>query len=97
MQNTDGTPSDTAEVPVASATPEEQAQLAETTEPEMSIAELPPHLNPAHEDFDPSAGLERWAEQMDVYTGPDAMLDFNQVDYVHIDLSEANPSATCRT
>ena len=29
---------------------------------------------------------------MDVYTGPDAMLDFNQVDYVHIDLSEANPS-----
>lgn len=92
MQNTDGTPSDTAEVPVASATPEEQAQLAETTEPEMSIAELPPHLNPAHEDFDPSAGLERWAEQMDVYTGPDAMLDFNQVDYVHIDLSEANPS-----
>lgn len=25
-----------------------------------------------------------------VYTGPDAMLDFNQVDYVHIDLSEAN-------
>ena len=43
MQNTDGTPSDTAEVPVASATPEEQAQLAETTEPEMSIAELPPH------------------------------------------------------
>lgn len=92
MQNTDGTPSDTAEAPVASANPEEQAQPAEATEPEPNIAELPPHLNPTHEDFDPSAGLERWAEQMDVYTGPDAMLDFNQVDYVHIDLSDANPS-----
>ena len=92
MQNTDGTSSDTAEAPVTSANPEEQAQPAETTEPEPNITELPPHLNPAHEDFDPSTGLERCAEQMDVYTGPDAMLDFNQVDYVHIDLSDANPS-----
>lgn len=39
-----------------------------------------------------AAGLEKWAEQMDLYTGPDALLDFNQVDYVHIDFSHANPS-----
>ena len=29
---------------------------------------------------------------MDIYTGPDAMLNFNRVDYVHIDLTAANPS-----
>lgn len=39
-----------------------------------------------------TAGLEKWAEQMDLYTGPDALLDFNQVDYVHIDFTHANPS-----
>lgn len=38
------------------------------------------------------AGLERWGRQMDRYTGPDALLDFNQVDYVHIDITESNPS-----
>ncbi|QRZ62140.1 DNA helicase [Rothia sp. ZJ932] len=43
-----------------------------------------------------AAGLERWAEQMDLYTGPDALLDFNQVDYVHIDLSNANPSGVAQ-
>ena len=53
---------------------------------------LPPHLDPASNSFDPAAGLERWAEQMDIYTGPDAMLNFNRVDYVHIDLTAANPS-----
>ena len=53
---------------------------------------LPPHLDPASHSFDPAAGLERWAEQMDIYTGPDAMLNFNRVDYVHIDLTAANPS-----
>lgn len=52
----------------------------------------PEYLDPSSPAFDPSAGLERWAQQMDVYTGPDAMLDFNQVDYVHINLSDANPS-----
>ena len=88
-QHAPGTPADTAQPAAAAATSaEETHEVAD----EINIAELPAHLNPAHEDFDPSAGLERWAEQMDVYTGPDAMLDFNQVDYVHIDLSEANPS-----
>ncbi len=82
-QNTAGIPANTA----APANPAE-AEL----DVELDLANLPPHLNPSHADFDLSAGLERWAEQMDVYTGPDAMLDFNQVDYVHIDLSEANPS-----
>lgn len=53
---------------------------------------IPAHLDPASDSFDPAAGLQRWAKQMDIYTGPDAMLDFNQVDYVHIDLSHANPS-----
>ena len=88
-QHAPGTPADTAQPAAAAVTSaEETHEVAD----EINIAELPAHLNPAHEDFDPSAGLERWAEQMDVYTGPDAMLDFNQVDYVHIDLSEANPS-----
>ncbi len=88
-QHAPGAPADTAQPAAAAATSaEETHEVAD----EINIAELPAHLNPAHEDFDPSAGLERWAEQMDVYTGPDAMLDFNQVDYVHIDLSEANPS-----
>ena len=27
---------------------------------------LPPHLDPASHSFDPAAGLERWAEQMDL-------------------------------
>lgn len=88
-QHAPGTPADTVQPAAAAATSaEETHEVAD----EINIAELPAHLNPAHEDFDPSAGLELWAEQMDVYTGPDAMLDFNQVDYVHIDLSEANPS-----
>lgn len=42
------------------------------------------------------AGLEAWAEQMETYTGPDAMLDFNQVDYVHIDLTDANSSGVAQ-
>lgn len=37
-------------------------------------------------------GLEAWERQMDLYTGPDALLDFNQVDYVHIDITDSNPS-----
>lgn len=41
---------------------------------------------------DVRAGLERWSHQMDLYTGPDALLDFNQIDYVHIDLTGSNPS-----
>lgn len=36
--------------------------------------------------------LERWLHQVDVYTGPDALLDFNLVDNVHIDLTDSNPS-----
>lgn len=36
--------------------------------------------------------LDRWLRQVDVYTGPDALLDFNPVDNVHIDLSGSNPS-----
>lgn len=36
--------------------------------------------------------LGRWLKQVDVYTGPDALLDFNPVDNVHIDLSNSNPS-----
>ncbi|MCP3424871.1 hypothetical protein NBM05_02205 [Rothia sp. AR01] len=36
--------------------------------------------------------LGRWLQQVEVYTGPDALLDFNRVDNVHIDLTESNPS-----
>lgn len=36
--------------------------------------------------------LDPWLRQVDAYTGPDALLDFNLVDNVHIDLTEANPS-----
>lgn len=56
-----------------------------------------PHMSfaPAAEtdpEQDLRRGLEAWSHQMDLYTGPDALLDFNQVDYVHIDLTDANPS-----
>jgi hypothetical protein len=67
--------------------------LENTAAKEPRSAEFQPeYLDPSSPAFDPSGGLERWAQQMDVYTGPDAMLDFNQVDYVHINLSDANPS-----
>lgn len=33
---------------------------------------------------------------MEIYTGPDAMLDFNPVDYVHIDLTDANSSGVAQ-
>ncbi|MGQ1796647.1 hypothetical protein ACT4S5_05835 [Kocuria oceani] len=36
--------------------------------------------------------LQPWTRQMDAYTGPDTLLDFNQVDNVCIDLTEANSS-----
>ena len=66
--------------------------LENTAAKEPRGAEFQPeYLDPSSPAFDPSAGLERWAQQMDVYTGPDAMLDFNQVDYVHINLIDANP------
>ncbi|MFW0121404.1 DNA helicase [Rothia sp. CCM 9419] len=44
------------------------------------------------EILDYEKGLETWNRQMDLYTGPDALLDFNQIDYVHIDITDANPS-----
>lgn len=36
--------------------------------------------------------LDPWLRQVDAYTGPDALLDFNLVDNVHIDLTTSNPS-----
>ncbi|MEF3122324.1 hypothetical protein [Kocuria flava] len=36
--------------------------------------------------------LQPWTRQMDAYTGPDTLLDFNQVDNVCLDLTEANSS-----
>lgn len=51
---------------------------------------------PSHPVQEVQAGLEAWAEQMEIYTGPDAMLDFNPVDYVHIDLTEANSSGVAQ-
>lgn len=36
--------------------------------------------------------LGPWLRQVEEYTGPDALLDFNLVDNVHIDLTAANPS-----
>ncbi|MFI7481789.1 hypothetical protein ACH9EU_05160 [Kocuria sp. M1R5S2] len=36
--------------------------------------------------------LQPWTRQMDAYTGPDTLLDFNQVDNVCIDLTVANTS-----
>ena len=62
------------------------------TSAESTAEPLADELNPAHPAFNPAPGLARWAAQMDIYTGPDAMLDFNHVDYVHIDLADANPS-----
>ena len=40
----------------------------------------------------PRVSLRAWTQQMDAYTGPDTLLDFNQVDNVCIDLTEANSS-----
>ncbi len=40
----------------------------------------------------PHVSLQPWTRQMDAYTGPDTLLDFNQVDNVCIDLTEANSS-----
>ncbi|WP_144791474.1 hypothetical protein [Kocuria palustris] len=39
-----------------------------------------------------TVSLQAWTRQMDAYTGPDTLLDFNQVDNVCIDLTEANSS-----
>ncbi|MFW0111070.1 DNA helicase [Rothia sp. CCM 9416] len=65
-----------------------------------TVAEHAPDSSPAVTDDQTTAqiqaGLEAWAEQMEIYTGPDAMLDFNQVDYVHIDLTEANSSGVAQ-
>ena len=40
----------------------------------------------------PRVSLRSWTQQMDAYTGPDTLLDFNQVDNVCIDLTGANSS-----
>lgn len=62
--------------------------------------EVAPHLldhpHSSDDDAEVRAGLEAWAEQMEIYTGPDAMLDFNEVDYVHIDLTDANSSGVAQ-
>ena len=39
-----------------------------------------------------SLDFQQWLNQVDLYTGPDALLDFNRVDNVHIDLTDSNPS-----
>ncbi len=59
-----------------------------------SCASVSPFTEPENDEFaaQVSAGLDAWGHQMDLYTGPDALLDFNQVDYIHIDISDANPS-----
>ncbi|WP_431696219.1 hypothetical protein [Kocuria rhizophila] len=57
-------------------------------------------LRPTPQDTDamqgprehPRVSLRAWTQQMDAYTGPDTLLDFNQVDNVCIDLTEANSS-----
>ncbi|WP_233542733.1 hypothetical protein [Kocuria tytonis] len=46
---------------------------------------------PAGREY-PRVSLRSWTQQMDAYTGPDTLLDFNQVDNVCIDLTEANSS-----
>lgn len=46
----------------------------------------------ATESQHPRVSLRSWTQQMDAYTGPDTLLDFNQVDNVCIDLTEANSS-----
>ena len=41
---------------------------------------------------DSRVSLRAWTQQMDAYTGPDTLLEFNRVDNVCIDLAEANSS-----
>ena len=41
---------------------------------------------------DPRVSLRAWTRQMDAYTGPDTLLEFNAVDNVCIDLTDANSS-----
>lgn len=84
-----------ARVSPALVTPELPAAESQETEPQNAEAQndgTPDEQGNA----EVRAGLEAWAEQMEIYTGPDAMLDFNQVDYVHIDLTDANSSGVAQ-
>lgn len=51
---------------------------------------MSPSSNPSPQPG--TVSLHAWTRQMDAYTGPDTLLDFNQVDNVCIDLTEANSS-----
>lgn len=80
----------------------QSAQQAPLPAPPQAQAEPAPaqaaEANPSSEEADRQiqAGLEAWAQQMEIYTGPDAMLDFNPVDYVHIDFTDANSSGVAQ-
>lgn len=76
-----GFPSGAAPMPWALPDPgteDERPEAAEPQDPEERVEDV--------------LDLHRWLRQVDVYTGPDALLDFNPVDNVHIDLTESNPS-----
>ncbi|MHC5558320.1 hypothetical protein [Kocuria sp. U4B] len=59
----------------------------------MSIgSDRTPRESGTHPERTHRVSLQPWTRQMDAYTGPDTLLDFNQVDNVSIDLTEANSS-----
>lgn len=51
-----------------------------------------PQESDAPQEHPQRVSLQPWTRQMDAYTGPDTLLDFNQVDNVCLDLTEANSS-----
>lgn len=57
-------------------------------------ADAPPERpeNTPRTGTDSRVSLRAWTRQMDAYTGPDTLLEFNRVDNVCIDLAEANSS-----
>ena len=57
-----------------------------------SGAPVPHGSASSHRSGQETVSLQAWTRQMDAYTGPDTLLDFNQVDNVCIDLTEANSS-----
>lgn len=57
-----------------------------------SSTDHPDNAQRGAEEFPQTVSLHAWTRQMDAYTGPDTLLDFNQVDNVCIDLTEANSS-----
>lgn len=88
-EGTASTPSDPSAVPWASRNSDAEPSAEDSSPKDATVADA---VEAEPEEADDRLLLGRWLDQVDVYTGPDALLDFNPVDNVHIDLSASNPS-----